>query len=60
MCYKDFTIEVKDGDMERLEKEYVQDVLHYLTDDERELIISGICGDCFNDCFSDLLEGECE
>lgn len=30
---------------------YIQDVMPYLTAGERELLISGICGDCFDRMF---------
>ena len=30
---------------------YIQDVLGYLTADQRELLISGICGPCFDGMF---------
>lgn len=29
----------------------IQDALHYLTPDERELIISGICSTCWEELF---------
>jgi len=31
----------------------IQDVLPYLTADERELLISGTCGTCFDTMFED-------
>jgi hypothetical protein len=30
---------------------YIQDVLSYLSSDTRELMISGICGDCYDNTF---------
>lgn len=33
---------------------YIQDVLYYLTENERELLISGICETCFDDLFNGL------
>lgn len=33
---------------------YIQDILYYLTANERELILSGICGDCFDVLFDNL------
>ena len=33
--------------------ELIQDVLSYLSDDERELLISKTCGKCFDIFFSD-------
>jgi hypothetical protein len=35
--------------------ELIQDALHYLTDDERELLMSATCGECW-----DILFGEDE
>lgn len=32
---------------------FIQDVLPTLTPGERELLVSGICGDCFNAMFPD-------
>lgn len=28
--------------------EFIQDAMPYLTADQREILISGICGDCFD------------
>lgn len=33
-------------------KSYIQDCLPYLSNGERELLISGICGECFDKIFS--------
>tara|TARA_Y100001951_G_scaffold101881_1_gene107590 strand:+ start:131 stop:367 length:237 start_codon:yes stop_codon:yes gene_type:complete len=33
--------------------ELIQDVLSYLNEDERELLISGTCGKCFEEIFPD-------
>jgi len=33
--------------------ELIQDVLSYLSDDERELLISKTCGKCFDEMFPD-------
>ena len=30
---------------------YIQDAMYYLSADERELLISGTCGDCFDKMF---------
>lgn len=35
-------------------KGYIQDILYYLTPNERELIISNVCGDCFDVLFDNL------
>ena len=34
-----------------MEGELIQNAMPYLTPDERELLISGICGTCFDDMF---------
>jgi hypothetical protein len=33
---------------------YIQDIMDYLTPAERELLISGTCGKCFDTLFSPL------
>jgi hypothetical protein len=33
---------------------YIQDKLPYLSADERELLISGTCGKCWNDMFGSM------
>lgn len=33
---------------------YIQDIMDYLTPGERELLISGTCGKCFDSLFSPL------
>jgi len=33
--------------------ELIQNVMPYLNEDERELLISGTCGKCFDKIFSD-------
>ena len=35
---------------------YIQDAMPYLSADERELLISGICGPCFDKMFGDSEE----
>ena len=50
VCKKIFEIEADPSDMKKwLEGELIQDVLGYLDDGQRELLISGCCGDCFDD-----------
>jgi len=36
-----------------LDGTYAQDAFPYLTDDQRELMISQTCGTCFNEMFPD-------
>lgn len=58
-CNKDFELKVKETDLIRVRNgEYIQDVMSYLSADERELLISGICGKCFDDMFADDEEDE--
>ena len=33
------------------DKGFIQDLMSYLSDSDRELLISGICGDCFDRMF---------
>ena len=33
------------------EGKYIQDAMPYLSADEREILVSGICGDCFDKMF---------
>jgi hypothetical protein len=35
------------------EGEYIQEAMPYLTTDERELMISSVCGTCFDAMFAD-------
>ncbi|RLK63172.1 hypothetical protein D3H64_06155 [Atopobacter sp. AH10] len=51
-CNKSYDLAVNSEDLERYEQgEYAQNAFPYLASSERELIISGLCGDCFNDLF---------
>ena len=36
----------------------IQDVMSYLTAEERELLISGTCGDCFDKMFPPEVDNE--
>lgn len=37
---------------------YIQDILHYLSADQRELLISQTCGECFDKMFSSEEEND--
>jgi len=37
---------------------YIQDLLHYLSAVERELLISGTCGQCFDRMFPAAIDNE--
>lgn len=32
---------------------YIQDIFHYLSADTREIMISGICGECYDKMFGE-------
>jgi len=51
-CKKDYTIEAKRSDMQRwYGGELIQNALPYLNADERELLVTRICGDCWDKLF---------
>lgn len=54
MCKEDFLLEVKLVDYDRwLHGEVIQKAMPYLSADERELLISHTCGNCFNSIFEE-------
>lgn len=49
-CKEEHEIDVKVNDLARVEAgEHIQDVMTYLSADDRELLISGMCGKCFDE-----------
>ncbi len=53
-CGDTQTVLVKKSDLLNWKKgEYIQSAMPYLTGDERELLISGTCGPCFDNMFPD-------
>lgn len=52
-CGKQVNVEVNQEDLQAYEsgEKRVQDAFPYLSPDERELFISGICGECFDKMF---------
>jgi hypothetical protein len=57
VCKEESVMEMWQADYEAWQNgAYIQDSAPYLSVDERELLISGICGSCF-DC---IFEGEDE
>lgn len=49
LCRRTFTVECNGEDYQAwLDGALAQDVLGYLTADERELLISETCGECFD------------
>lgn len=54
-CKKSTTLQLTDEQIKRWrEGELIQNVMPELTEDERELLISGICGKCFDSLFDNL------
>lgn len=51
VCGKKYDITFDDKDMNRylFKAANIQNAFPYLTDDERELILSGICGHCYDE-----------
>lgn len=53
LCGKVVVLQVNEEDLDeyfntpRNERRLVQDIFHYLTPEERELLISNTCDDCF-------------
>lgn len=47
-CNKEIVITVDEEDIKKYENgALIQDAFPYLTPDEREIMISGMCGDCW-------------
>lgn len=54
LCHSSHKFLINEKDLVRFHNgEHIQDVMPYLTADERELMISGICGKCFDEVFSE-------
>jgi len=53
MCAADHVIFVKMHDYIEWKNGagFIQDLMHYLSNGDRELLISGICGQCFDSMF---------
>ena len=53
-CKKEFTLQVRESDYNRwLEGTLIQQAMPYLTVGERELLISGICSECYDKIFAE-------
>ena len=52
-CKKDFNLFINQKDFNdyKTGEFFIQDILHYLNKDDRELIISQTCTDCWNEIF---------
>lgn len=58
-CGRENSINVREEDYSAWQDgALVQDAFPYLSADEREMLISGICPTCWNDTFSDEEEDE--
>ena len=57
-CGKGYSLYVNSEDWEEYynsdNRRYIQDIFPYLTPDERELLMSHICSDCWEEVFKDL------
>lgn len=54
ICRKQYAVEMKDEAHRRwMSGEHIQDVAPELTDSEREILISGVCGKCFDEMFAE-------
>ena len=55
ICEKEYEINARKVDWERWDnnEDSIQNCFPYLSADERELILSGICGKCFDALFGD-------
>lgn len=59
LCGAEFTIKVSTSDyIEWLEGTLVQDAFPYLSADEREALVSGICSKCWENMFSSSSDDE--
>ena len=59
MCQDSYEITMQQADYGRWQGgEHIQIVAPYLSEDERELLISGICGKCFDKLFAEEVEEE--
>ncbi len=63
MCHKTITLMVRVEDyftFDMPNRPYIQDIFPYLSPEERELLLSGICGDCFHSMFDSIDSDEDE
>lgn len=44
-------VKYKDFEKYQLRQGYIQDIFSYLSAEEREILISGVCGTCFDKMF---------
>lgn len=62
LCHNEYEIECNKEDYDKWKsgKGYIQDILNYLPADQRELLISGTCGKCFDELFPPMGDDEDE
>jgi len=59
ICKNDHQLKVNEEDFIRFQNgEHIQNVMPYLSADERELFITGLCGKCFDKIFADAFADE--
>ena len=60
ICRKEIEIKMTDEEFNAYlsGQGHIQDILPRLSEDERELLISGICGPCFDNLFRETDEDE--
>ena len=54
LCRKEFTILVRPDDYDTFcssNRPYIQDIFPYLTAGERELLLSSVCNECWDNLF---------
>lgn len=49
----EFDIRAEDYDSWKEDGELIQDALWYISPDKREMLLSGICGDCWSKLFAE-------
>ena len=59
-CGKTVEVTVEQEDLEKWQKreDHIQNCFPYLSPGERELFLSGLCDDCFNEIFAEHMEEE--
>lgn len=55
-CLVEFDVKAEDYDLWKEGGELIQEALWYVTPDNREMLISGICGKCWNELFKEESE----
>lgn len=49
----EFDVRAEDYDLWKEKKVLIEDALWYITPDKREILLSGICGNCWNEMFGE-------